>query len=110
MHMSALRRAAPQHCRPRHCLAALSAQRDTAQPKRSSWQEVAKLQLSFLRKRSKIVEILSAGDLVFALTLSGVCAVFCGKRRVASLNTTPDEVIRSIFYNKVGRRRSSSRS
>ena len=40
---------------------------------RSSWQDIAKLQLSFLRKRSKIVEILSAGDLVFALTLAGVC-------------------------------------
>ena len=88
-------------------MAALSAQRDTAKPKCSSWQEVAKLQLSFLRKRSKIVEILSAGDLVFALTLSGVCAVFCFKRRVAFLNTTPDEVIRSIFYNKVNGRTSS---
>ena len=50
-----------------YCLA-LSAQPETAQPNRSSWQDVAKLQLSFLRKRSKIVEILSAGDLVFALT------------------------------------------
>jgi WD40 repeat protein len=28
-----------------------------------------------------------------------VCAVFCGKR-IAFLNTTPDEVIRSIFFNK----------
>ena len=55
-----------------HCLA-LSAQPETAQPDRSSWQDVAKLQLSFLRKRSKIVEILSADDLVFALTLAGVC-------------------------------------
>jgi hypothetical protein len=61
-----------------------------------------------LRKRSKIVEILSAGDLVFALTLSGVCAVFRGKRRVAFLNTTPDEVIRSIFFNKASFRSSSS--
>ena len=29
-----------------------------------------------------------------------MCAVFCGRRRIAFLNTTPDEVIRSIFFNK----------
>ena len=57
-------------------------------------------QLSFLRRRSKIVEILSADDVVFALTLSGVCAAFRGRERIAFLNTTPDEVIRSLFYNK----------
>ena len=72
----------------------LEAEHDTHDP------DVAKLQLSFLRKRSKIVEILSAGDIVFALTLAGVCAAFCGKRRIAFLNTTPDEVVRSIFFNK----------
>ena len=74
----------------------LEAEHDTHDP------DVAKLQLSFLRKRSKIVEILSAGDIVFALTLAGVCAAFRGKRRIALLNTTPGEVIRSIFFNKAG--------
>ena len=33
-------------------------------------------QLPFLRKRSKIVEIVSAKDIVFALTQSGVCSAF----------------------------------
>lgn len=47
--------------------------------------------LSFLRRRSKIVEIVSAGDIVFALTLSGVCGAFRGTERLAFLNTTPDE-------------------
>ena len=51
----------------------------------------------------KIVEIVAAGDVVFALTLSGVCAAFCGSRRIAFLNTMPDEVIRSLFYNKANR-------
>lgn len=30
----------------------------------------------------------------------GVCAAFRGSKRLAFLNTTPDEVIRSLFYNK----------
>ena len=60
----------------------------------------ANLQLSFLRRRSKVVEIVSAGEIVFALTLSGVCAAFRGKRRICFLNITPDEVVRSLFYNK----------
>jgi hypothetical protein len=72
----------------------LFAEHDTHDP------DAANLKLSFLRRRSKIVEIVSAGDVVFALTLSGVCAAFCGKRRLAFLNTTPDEVIRSLFFNK----------
>ena len=29
-----------------------------------------------------------------------VCAAFSGQRRLAFLNTTPDEVIRSLFFNK----------
>lgn len=63
--------------------------------------DAANLKLSFLRRRSKIIEIVSAGDIVFALTLSGVCAAFRGSKRLAFLNTSPDEVIRSLFYNKV---------
>ena len=72
----------------------LYSQHDTHDP------DAANLKLSFLRRRSKIVEIISAGDVVFALTLAGVCAAFSGKRRIAFLNTTPDEVVRSLFYNK----------
>lgn len=32
---------------------------------------------SFLRKRSKIVEIVAAQDLIFTLTKTGICAAFC---------------------------------
>ncbi len=32
--------------------------------------------LAFLRKRSKVVEVVAAQDLIFALTRTGVCAVF----------------------------------
>jgi hypothetical protein len=91
--------------------------------------------LPFLRKRSKIIEIVAARDIVFALAQSGVCAAFsrgidclstvssnlwfslhqkvewkgCNvfllflaetNQRICFLNVTPDEVIRSLFYNK----------
>jgi hypothetical protein len=62
--------------------------------------DAANLKLSFLRRRSKIIEIVAASDVVFALTLSGVCAAFCGRKRLCFLNTTPDEVIRSLFFNR----------
>ena len=41
----------------------LEQQHDTHDP------DAANLKLSFLRRRSKIVEIVAAGDVVFALTL-----------------------------------------
>ncbi|MBA0808751.1 hypothetical protein Gohar_024463 [Gossypium harknessii] len=58
--------------------------------------------LPFLRKRSKIIEIVAAQDIVFALAQSGVCAAFSREtnRRICFLNVTADEVIRSLFYNK----------
>ncbi|KAG5224516.1 serine/arginine repetitive matrix protein [Salix suchowensis] len=58
--------------------------------------------LPFLRKRSKIIEIVAARDIVFALAQSGVCAAFSRdtNQRICFLNVTPDEVIRSLFYNK----------
>eukprot|EP00310_Coccolithus_braarudii_P024496 CAMPEP_0183345542 /NCGR_PEP_ID=MMETSP0164_2-20130417/10938_1 /TAXON_ID=221442 /ORGANISM="Coccolithus pelagicus ssp braarudi, Strain PLY182g" /LENGTH=382 /DNA_ID=CAMNT_0025516693 /DNA_START=242 /DNA_END=1391 /DNA_ORIENTATION=+ len=58
------------------------------------------MKLSFLRRRSKIIEIVASKEVVFALTLSGVCAAFIDGKRVAFMNTTPDEVIRSLFFNK----------
>ena len=85
-----------KHCR--HAMFSrfkLATSHDTHDP------DAANLKLSFLRRRSKITEIISAGDIVFALTLSGVCAAFRGKERLSFLNTSPDEVIRSLFYNKV---------
>ncbi|CAI9091932.1 OLC1v1027053C1 [Oldenlandia corymbosa var. corymbosa] len=58
--------------------------------------------LPFLRKRSKIIEIVAARDIVFALAQSGVCAAFSRETndRICFLNVSPDEVIRSLFYNK----------
>ena len=44
---------------------------DTYDPK-GNWF----LQLNFLKRRSKIVEIVAAKDIVFALAQSGVCAAF----------------------------------
>jgi len=43
---------------------------DTHDPKENS------LLLPYLRKRSKIIEIVAARDIVFALSQSGVCAAF----------------------------------
>ncbi|KAE8702627.1 putative pterin-4-alpha-carbinolamine dehydratase-like [Hibiscus syriacus] len=58
--------------------------------------------LPFLRKRSKIIEIVAARDIVFGLAQSGVCAAFSREtnHRICFLNVTADEVIRSLFYNK----------
>ncbi|XP_038721101.1 uncharacterized protein LOC120013383 isoform X2 [Tripterygium wilfordii] len=58
--------------------------------------------LPFLAKRTKVIEIVAARDIVFALAHSGVCAAFSRETndRICFLNVSPDEVIRSLFYNK----------
>ncbi|XP_047264203.1 uncharacterized protein LOC107863559 isoform X2 [Capsicum annuum] len=58
--------------------------------------------LPFIKKRSKIIEIVAARDVIFALAQSGVCAAFSREtnERICFLNISPDEVIRSLFYNK----------
>ncbi|KAE8709792.1 putative pterin-4-alpha-carbinolamine dehydratase-like [Hibiscus syriacus] len=58
--------------------------------------------LPCLRKRSKIIEIVAAQDIIFALAQSGVCATFSREtnQRICFLNDTADEVKRSLFYNK----------
>uniref|UniRef100_A0A453K3V4 Uncharacterized protein n=4 Tax=Aegilops tauschii subsp. strangulata TaxID=200361 RepID=A0A453K3V4_AEGTS len=58
--------------------------------------------LQFLKKRSKIIEIVAAKDIIFALAHSGLCAAFSRvtNKRLSFLNLSPDEVIRSLFYNK----------
>eukprot|EP00961_Rhodomonas_salina_P113409 1525688-Rhodomonas_salina.1 len=43
---------------------------DTHDPKASN------LKLSFLKKRSKITEIVAAKDVIFALAQSGVCVAY----------------------------------
>ncbi|KAJ9553307.1 hypothetical protein OSB04_017352 [Centaurea solstitialis] len=49
--------------------------------------------LPFLKKRSKIIEIVAARDIVFALAQSGVCAAFSRETndRICFLNVSPDE-------------------
>eukprot|EP00007_Cunea_sp_BSH-02190019_P003072 CAMPEP_0174235938 /NCGR_PEP_ID=MMETSP0417-20130205/5224_1 /TAXON_ID=242541 /ORGANISM="Mayorella sp, Strain BSH-02190019" /LENGTH=568 /DNA_ID=CAMNT_0015314517 /DNA_START=198 /DNA_END=1901 /DNA_ORIENTATION=+ len=59
----------------------------------------------FLRRRSRVVELVTAERMLFALTHVGVCAAFdrdCG-RRLCYLNVLDDEVVRSLFYNKANR-------
>ncbi|GAU45988.1 hypothetical protein TSUD_187310 [Trifolium subterraneum] len=58
--------------------------------------------LPFLMKRTKVVEIVAAKNIVFALAHSGLCAAFSREtnERICFLNVCPDEVIRSLFYNK----------
>uniref|UniRef100_A0A0D9XZI8 Uncharacterized protein n=1 Tax=Leersia perrieri TaxID=77586 RepID=A0A0D9XZI8_9ORYZ len=60
------------------------------------------VKLQFLKKRSKIIEIVAAKDIIFALAHSGLCAAFnrVTNKRISFLNLSPDEVIRSLFYNK----------
>ncbi|CAH8369791.1 unnamed protein product [Eruca vesicaria subsp. sativa] len=58
--------------------------------------------LPFLMKRTQVIEIVAARDIVFALALSGLCVAFSREtnRRICFMNVGPDEVIRSLFYNK----------
>ncbi|KAL6633420.1 hypothetical protein ACP70R_026091 [Stipagrostis hirtigluma subsp. patula] len=60
------------------------------------------VQLPFLWSRTKIIEIVAAKDVIFALAQSGLCAAFnrTTNKRICYLNISPDEVIRSLFYNK----------
>lgn len=61
------------------------------------------MMMPWLRKRAKVVEIVSHENLIFALTHTGVCAAFdrnLGKR-ICFINVTGDEVIRSLFLNKM---------
>ncbi|KAG6697979.1 hypothetical protein I3842_09G228500 [Carya illinoinensis] len=50
--------------------------------------------LPFLMKRTKVIEIVAAREIVFALAHSET------NKRICFLNVSPDEVIRSLFYNK----------
>lgn len=72
----------------------LASEYDTHDPQNST------LVLPFLKSRSKVVEIVSAKDVIFALAHSGACAAFSREtgRRICFLNIGHDEVIRSLFY------------
>lgn len=56
-----------------------------------------------MRKRSQVLEIIAAKDLLIVSQASGVCCAFDQKtgKRLCFLNVTLDEVVRSIFYNKL---------
>ncbi|KAI7745977.1 hypothetical protein M8C21_001601, partial [Ambrosia artemisiifolia] len=58
--------------------------------------------LPLLMRRAKVIEIVVVHDIVFALASSGVCAAFSRgtNKTICFLNIYPDEVIRSLFYNK----------
>jgi hypothetical protein len=64
--------------------------------------EASNLTLSFLLRRSKIVEIVPAGSIVVGLTQTGVCVAFHRdtQKRLCFVNVADDEVVRSLFYNK----------
>lgn len=61
---------------------------------------IAQLPLQWSRR--KIIEVVAARDLIFALTESGLCGAFSRttNKHICHLNISPDEVIRSLFYNK----------
>lgn len=54
------------------------------------------------RPRSRIIEIVSSKDLIFALTQRGVCIAFSrdANAPICHLNSTEDEFVRSLFLNK----------
>lgn len=56
----------------------------------------------WIRRRSRIIEIVSSRDLILALTYNGTCAAFSRDTSspICYVNTTDDEVIRSLFLNK----------
>ena len=55
-----------------------------------------------LRMRSRIVEIIHAHNLIFVLTHAGLCVAFeSGGRRLCYVNHERDEVVRSLFFNKL---------
>lgn len=60
-------------------------------------------ELVLYRRRCKVIEIVSSRELVFVLSQNGVCTVFNRdlERRICFMNVTEDEVIRSLFLNKV---------
>nr|XP_040248848.1 uncharacterized protein LOC109760549 [Aegilops tauschii subsp. strangulata] len=60
------------------------------------------VQLPLAWNRRRIIEIVAARDLIFALAECGLCGAFnrTTNKRICHLNISPDEVIRSLFYNK----------
>ena len=63
------------------------------------------LHLPAMRIRSRIVELVVAENLIFGLTHSGVCMAYdlITKKRLCIMNTSQDEVVRSLFHAKCGK-------
>ncbi|XP_072953639.1 uncharacterized protein [Typha angustifolia] len=61
------------------------------------------LEVEALKTRTRIIEIVGAKDVIFALTLSGLCVAFSRttNKRICLMNVRPDELVRSIYYNKI---------
>ena len=61
------------------------------------------VKLCYLRRKSKVAEMLCAGGVLVVCQHSGVATVFSDddqRQRLGYLNSKPDEVIRSLFYNR----------
>jgi hypothetical protein len=58
--------------------------------------------LPFLMGSTKIVQIVAAKNIVFVLADSGLCAAFSSEtdERICFMNLHPDDLIKSLFYNK----------
>lgn len=56
------------------------------------------LRLQFLKKRSKIIEIVSAKDVIFALAQSGLCAAFSrSKNLLLSWHLVSEKSVFALF-------------
>lgn len=75
---------------------------DTCAPERTHLHPPERSVAIWARPRSRVIEIVSSRDLIFALTQSGVCAAFSrdAGAPICHLNSTEDEFIRSLFLNK----------
>lgn len=71
----------------------------------SGLEESKTFQLSYLQRPSKIAELVVAEDILFVLTQSGVCVALerLTFRLICYLNVEMDEMVRSLFFNKVSR-------
>lgn len=88
--------------RHRFCDIKLQAMFDTCPPVSSLLKGSPVSASMWARPRSRVTEIASSRDLIFALTQSGVCAAFSrdSNAPICHLNSTEDEFIRSLFLNK----------
>lgn len=80
----------------------LQAMFDTSPPESQMIHGTRVSRSMWARPRTRVTEIASSRDLLFALTEGGVCAAFSrvSNTPICHLNSTDDEFIRSLFLNK----------